>query len=348
MPIPHMKFQFGKLILAYFIFSFIDSGFGGLIEGSMTEWFNDFESLQSTLLFGSSYLSFFLYSFIAYLTLYWFFPKKRWLYLAIGVGVSIVLPIAVRYALEQKVYDWLFDFTNYRRDVQLSYYFEDNLFYATKHVGFGAVYYLVRTSFFREKRERELAEAHQKMELSLLRSQINPHFLLNAMNNIYSLVYHQSEHALEALDTLSGLLKYSLYEVKERVTVSREMEHVNQLIALNRLRFDFPVHVQVSVSPEVHHTQVPPFLMMPLIENGFKHGDLSDESAPLRLDVSKTEGRLSIAVQNRKAQAQKDEQGGIGLDNIRKRLQLTFPTEHTFDIHDRHDTFEVRMTIPAP
>lgn len=341
-----MPFNFKKLLVWFLVYYLVGDPLRDLIMRGETDVFDFFTGLTDFFLLLSGLLVFGLYSLLGYTALYLYFPQKRWLSMAGLLIASFFVPVGLRYLLEQVLYDALLDFTNYKKDVDLLYYLRDNLYYAFRFVSFGVIYYLAVFSMYREKREKNLLITNQKMELSLLKSQINPHFLLNALNNVYSLVFRKSEHALSALEMLSGILKYALYEKREVITVAEEMAYVKQYIELQRMRYDYPLALDVQVEQGAESKEIPQFLLISLVENSFKHGDLRDAEQPMRLHISSTEGQLQVVLWNRKNQMEKDEQGGIGLDNIRKRLELLYEGRSRFEVIDQEHTFEITLQIP--
>ena len=342
-----MKYNLLLLILWHFIYKFINEPLKRLImHGEMDSLFGWLFDLDDFALTMSSDGSMLLYSIIAYSGFYYFFPKRNWV-LCIGtVIIAFTLPIAVRYVWEQIIYDAILGFSNYPKDVSWTAYARDNYYYGFRYVTFGVAYYLIRYAIYNEREQKLLTIENQKMELSVLRSQINPHFLLNSINNIYSLVYQKSEKSLDAIDTLSGVLKYSLYEQKEYVTVEDELKNVEKIIDLNKLRFDYELLIEMNIDKEVLNSEIPPFMIIPLVENAFKHGNLKDASQPLLINIQDENSFITINVQNSKGAHFKDEVGGIGLENIRKRLALIYPNNHDFQINAADNTFEVTIKIP--
>jgi len=210
----------------------------------------------------------------------------------------------------------------------------------------GIIYYFVTYNIQKDKVEKNLIIENQHSELALLKSQMNPHFLLNALNNIYSLVYHKSEDAPKALNQLSQLLKYSLYDKREFVPLSDELNYLEKYIDLHRFKYDFPLNIKMDIDNTLLSKNIPQFLIVPLIENIFKHADLKAEDHLPALSIQKSDSYLLISTSNKKGNFQKDEQQGIGLENIQKRIQLLYQSNHNFDIIDTNDIYKVNIKIP--
>jgi len=167
------------------------------------------------------------------------------------------------------------------------------------------------------------------------------------MNNIYSLVYQKSEKALQAIDMLSELLRYSLYENQEKVSVAEEVEHVRRFVALNEIRYDYTPAIKMEVSEASGFQQVPPFLLISLMENAFKHGELRDENDPVSLSIQIDQKKLKIEAHNRIREQHKDTVGGIGLENLQKQLHLLYGDNHRFLIQKDVHHYTVRISLPT-
>ncbi|MDW3652250.1 MAG: histidine kinase [Bacteroidia bacterium] len=340
-----MKFNLKGLSLFFLLYYFVGDPLRQLMMFGKTDVLNYDQGLQDVLHTFASLFSFFLYCLAAYASLYYFFPKKKWGIILLLLTSSLLIPIGIRYLIQEVLFDYFFGFTNYPRGISFLRYGRDNLYFAFRFVSFGAIFYLITFSFYKERQEKNLSIANQKMQLSLLRSQINPHFLLNSLNNIYSLVFHKSERSLDALDTLSDMLKYSLYENREKVSIREEMNYVEKFLHLSSLRYDYPLAIEKNIEADVMEHEIPQFILMPLIENAVKHGNLRDPDHPLRLAISSEEQKLRIYVENQKGKQLKDEVGGIGLENIRKRLDLIYGDKALFEIRENEYNFQVVIEI---
>jgi sensor histidine kinase YesM len=188
-----------------------------------------------------------------------------------------------------------------------------------------------------QERARARLEAEKRSaELAGLRSQLNPHFLFNTLNNIYSLTLSDGEKAREAIHSLGTILRYVLYTDAERVPLASELDFVRGYVALMRLRTGTGMRVEVSLPSEGEGLSIAPLLMMPLVENAFKHGSSGEAGAEpfVRIDISVREGILVIEVSNSDfPKSDTDRSGsGIGLDNLRRRLALLYPAAHTLTL----------------
>ena len=338
-----MKFQFKWLILWFaFYYFLIQGGLQAYIRTGST----DSISLIDTAFSLTSPLAFFIGMALSYFVLYSFFPTKKWLLIIIGLFLSLCISISFRYLIEQKLFMSLFNISNYPKDVDLAFYLKDNYLFASDYIVAGIILFFVRFTFYNQQREKELTIENQKIELSLLNAQINPHFLLNSLNNIQSLVYMKSEKAINAIEHLSELLKYNLYQDKQWISIDKEMAIVHKYIALEKLRLDYNVNINIDVDPTLPSYEIPQNLIIPIIENAFKHADLKSELHPFELILKKEDKNLVITTSNKIGTHHKDKIGGIGLENLQKRLELLYPQNHTFKITNNSQVFSLDITIP--
>ncbi|MEL6656973.1 MAG: histidine kinase [Bacteroidota bacterium] len=242
---------------------------------------------------------------------------------------------------------WLIGEGNYTDGYPLDLYFLDNLYYAFVFISFGVIMYFLRYSKFKEQQEQQLQIENQQIQLSLLRSQVNPHFLFNALNNIYALVNDENRKSLTALEKLSSMLRYSLYEQSEAVPLAQEWQRMEDYITLESMRLSYNPAILFDVPAEIPAVCVPPFMLIGLVENTFKHGLLNDPVQPVRIVLKQIDQRLQFKISNITAKREKDETGGIGLQNTRQRLALIYPGSHHFEVDESEHSFTVFLEIPA-
>jgi len=196
---------------------------------------------------------------------------------------------------------------------------------------------------------RELENQNLTSELAFLKSQINPHFLFNSLNNIHTLAYKKADGAPEAIMKLSELMRYMLYESDaERVALKTELSHVESFIALQQLRFKADHVVDLYVAGDLEQRTIAPLLLLPFVENAFKHGYQLNRAGAIRIHL-KAEGDLIFTVENDLPPAQttlqKDQVGGIGLENISRRLQLIYDSQATLQVESTAKTFKATLTL---
>jgi len=313
----------------------------GVLEDQSMQELAAWLELKGGLLNFSSLLVFFSYSLGAYLVLYYYYPKSI-LKVIIGLITVMLSVVALRYLIEEIVFLHLFGFDNYNDNMTTLNYTLGNLFYAFLHTSLGCVFFFIQYSLFKEKQAQQLLVENKKTELAYLRSQVNPHFLFNTLNNIYSLVYQKSDKALPALEKLTSMLRYSLYEGEEKIGLEKEINSIENFIILEEMRYDYPLNIDFIIEGSLSNISIPPFLLLPLVENAFKHGDLK---APLKIKLQVSNKQLIFQVFNQIKIKQKDKVGGIGLENIKKRLELIYGDDHQFTINQNESIFNVQLTI---
>jgi len=195
------------------------------------------------------------------------------------------------------------------------------------------------------RREAESRVLARDAELQMLRTQINPHFLFNSLNNIYSLMYQNAAGAQEAILGLSDLLRYMLYDASEKVPLQKEVDYINRYIALQRIRFEHPIHVVLHATGPVQTVQVPPLLLIPFVENAFKHGDFSGSLHGVDITVHAGSKSLYFHCTNKKGVGQKDSTGGIGLQNVKRRLDLLYANKYLLKIEDEKYHFTINLEL---
>ena len=227
-----MKLNIGRFLLWYLLYYFL---IAGALRDYLIRGYTDSFDITSSIFVLTSLVIFFLYAFISYFTLYKFYPNRKWVYCGMGLLAALLIPMGLRYFIEQVLTKALFESTNYPAQYGAKKYIIDNYFFAIRFMTFGTIYYFIVYSLFKQRRESDLLASKQSMEMALLKSQLNPHFLLNSLNNIYSLVFHKSDDALPAMDKLTDILKYTLYESKEMETLAKEVSIDQKYLELARL-----------------------------------------------------------------------------------------------------------------
>lgn len=217
----------------------------------------------------------------------------------------------------------------------------------------GAAYALLRARARQEQRTRLLIAERQEAELHFLKAQINPHFLFNALHNLYTLTELKSPEAPKMLLQLSNLLRYVIYDGRQKaVLLNDEMQHIHHFIALYEMRFEHPVDIRVETSGEWHSVCIEPMILIPLIENCFKHADFdTNVAARAVIRLHYHQGQLEFETENtfQETDLQKDGTGGVGLENIVRRLSLRYPQRHHFEYRAESGIFKTRLSLhPDP
>lgn len=200
--------------------------------------------------------------------------------------------------------------------------------------------------FQNERIKQQLENQNLKSELSFLKSQINPHFLFNTLNNIYILAYQQSVKTADAVMKLSEMMRYMLYESNdEQVPLTKEIAYIRQMINLQQLRLKEPMSLYLSINGEITDQNIPPLLFIPFVENIFKHAQLNDQNDPVVMQLKAEHKLLHFHCRNPINHAVKDTTGGIGLSNVKRRLELLYPGKHFFRTEKNETHYTVDLTI---
>jgi two-component system LytT family sensor kinase len=196
---------------------------------------------------------------------------------------------------------------------------------------------------------KQLEKERLETELNFLKAQINPHFLFNALNSIYVLIDINKRTASDALLKFSGLLRYQLYECREnKVDVAREMLFLHDYIGLEKIRNSDNLEVLVDVPEKMPHFQIAPFLLIPFVENAFKHISIHEnESNFIRISARLANDHFSFSVSNSfdEHAGNNNDKGGIGLQNVKRRLELIYPEAHELDIRKADGVYSVHLTL---
>ncbi|MFT3678833.1 MAG: histidine kinase [Ferruginibacter sp.] len=196
------------------------------------------------------------------------------------------------------------------------------------------------------QRMHELQQANLRTELEQLKSQVNPHFLFNTLNNLLVLTKTDTEKASQVLLGLSDLLRYQLYDsAKEKIFLSKDIEFIKNLVALEKIRkTDFDV--EIKVEGNIEQVMLPPFLFIPFVENAIKHGASTVGHSWLMLFFRIQGNELYFVSENSKPAVKQHSIGGLGLNNIKRRLELLYPGKHTLTISDEPGKYTVNLIIP--
>jgi LytS/YehU family sensor histidine kinase len=212
-------------------------------------------------------------------------------------------------------------------------------------IAFGTAVKISRDSFVRRQEEKNA-------ELKLLKAQLNPHFLFNTLNNLYGLAVIKSDKLPDLMLKLSELLRYSLYNTKEVfVDLRREVQYIENYIALEKIRLEEQVEIQTHISGDLRQLRIPPMLLIVFVENAFKHLAILDNKKSLvkiEIELNKTElffSCLNTVDTMTKKNSKESDKSGIGLKNVKKRLALLYPERHKLMISASEFVYRVELKI---
>jgi hypothetical protein len=197
-----------------------------------------------------------------------------------------------------------------------------------------------------EKQTNLMTREKLSSELSFLKSQVNPHFLFNTLNGIYSLANKKSDKTPGAIVKLSELMRHMLYESeKEFISLEKEIEYLENYIELQKLRLTKEAKVEFELKGETSNKLIEPMLLIPFIENAFKHG-VDAGGADIKIFLEVSDNQLYFVVENHISQSkEKDENSGIGLANIIKQLKYRYPGHHQLKIDESKGIFKIKLTL---
>lgn len=297
------------------------------------------------------------YAFLFYINIYYLIPKygekgKLTIYY-IAVSAIILAMIPLRIVTD----DWLL---NGRVPEDLSLI---DLFILPGLPDFlniiisSIVTLLISLSFRRRERKLQAISLQQELKsyrlearLKLLRTQVNPHFLFNVLNNIYTLAYRNSKEAAPMIAKLSQMMRYMLHSSESKtVSLDKEIAYLKDYIDLQQLKTAKPQKIDFTVAKSNQIISIEPMLFIPFFENSFKHGNVANtEKGWLKSNIKVVDNQLFFSISNSLSNNQtkyKHEASGIGLDNVQKRLELLYPESHELLIEESLEQFSVHLTL---
>ena len=302
-----------------------------------------------------------IYTFLFHLSI-WpaVYPNLLWLipnflragkYLVYGI-LAVVIALAAA-GLNLLIFNYLSDFL-FPDYYFIAYYgFFDILEFIVVYLAVTSLLKLSKSWFQHQETQRQLNRLEREKldaELSALKGQVNPHFLFNSLNNLYSLALDQDARTPGIILRLSQMMRYLLYESNvPMVPLEKEIEHLQNFMEMQKLRVGDSVKVSFDIEGDVGKTQVAPLLFLPLLENGFKHGikgDLKDAFISILLKIEAK--RLIFKVENNKGtvdEVEPERYRGVGLQNLRRRLDLLYPGRHRLEVTDGDKVFSVVLEL---
>jgi len=198
-----------------------------------------------------------------------------------------------------------------------------------------------------QRRKNDLEAANTKAELSLLKSQVNPHFLFNTLNSIYYMSLKKMDEAPKAIITLSDMMRYLLTEATvDFVTLEQEIDYINKYIGFQKLRISKSTTIDYSLNGNVENIQIAPLLLIPFIENAFKYGVSSNTDSLIKIQIDVEEKKLMLYVENSIIAREEETEGtSLGIKNISKRLELLYPDNHKLTIDNDGNIYHVNLQI---
>jgi two-component system LytT family sensor kinase len=279
-----------------------------------------------------------LFYFTAFVLYPLFFNKKNWWLFILAIVVVIIGSFYLKLFITR---EWYPDIIRHGW-TNVLLFFPTIIFLVVS-----IIYRLIIDKIENDKKQKEIIAEQLAIKLKFLRSQINPHFIFNVLTNLVSLARKRSEQMEPALIMLSDLMRYMLYDSDEkRVILSSEIDYLKSYIELQKLRFGDDVKISMDMDLPQMQYSIEPMLLIPFVENAFKHGMGVDEPF-IEIKLQVDNGRLKFEVKNKFTDADdsKDEGQGIGLENVRSRLMLLYPKEYRLVIKKENNLFHVQLTL---
>lgn len=266
--------------------------------------------------------------------------KKFWIYIAFQLLSLFIISILTNLLFGAFVKDTPYDIVNFFVFNTFTYFFI---------LAASTAYKLVLDKMKSDKLSRERETENLKTELSFLRSQVSPHFMFNVLNNMVALARKQSDQLETSLIKLSSLMRYMLYETDDdKVLLEKEVEYVKSYIDLQRLRFGKNVAVNVDIQNVEGGYEIEPMLLIPFVENAFKHGTGLIECAQIDIEMSVKNNILYFSARNKyneQSSEIKDKTSGIGLTNVQRRLNLLYGNNHSLLINKKDNWFTISLQL---
>jgi uncharacterized membrane protein YozB (DUF420 family) len=265
-----------------------------------------------------------------------------------GIGtylVSLLLLIAAFATLQLFMKEWIVPDELIRFHWDIFWAVIPVVFVTAISTGYGFITYLLE----QERHRREERQERLQSELSFLRSQISPHFIFNILNSIVYLIRSKSAQAEPVTIKLSELMRYMLYEsADEQVPLAKEIDYLHNYVELQKIRFEEDVEILLSIAGEPGAQVIEPMLLIPFVENAFKHGVGMIHGPVIDISLKINREQLNFTVKNKVAEGaleEKDNSSGIGLRNVRRRLELLYPAAHKLEVKTMGEWFVANLDL---
>jgi len=295
--------------------------------------------------------------FFSYVLLYFLWPKflTRKKYLAFIVSILFIFIIlnCIYYAEHITIFKFMHSYAGMpfwkENSLILWFGFVAILTYVPVSSGVTITIKILKQFYIKLEENQQLIRENANAELQLLKAQVHPHFLFNTLNNIYAFTLNKSMQAPQLVMNLSDTLQYMTSDCEaDMVLLNQELKMINDYIDLEKVRYGNRLEFKMEIAGETEGKKIVPLLMIPFIENAFKHGASKIlRDALIKLFIQADESILHFTLTNNKPFNQTiAEKGGIGLNNVKKRLELLYPKDHLLTIESTLNTFTVNMQIP--
>ena len=303
--------------------------------------------------FKSNLVEFPLNILITYFTIYFLIPKylvkKKYLEFFLLLSISLVCFYFIRTGLSYVlVTKSIWPEAQGNQEPLTGIHFIEMMIGAIYVIAFVSAIKLGFDWINEKRRNDELQKVQLQTELNFLKSQIQPHFFFNTLNNLYALVIKNSPNAPNVVLKLSEIMQYVLYEVKEpKISLFKSINYVHSYLELEKLRYGERVKSEINIEGSIDDVEIPPLLFLPFIENCFKHGTGDNEDIKVVIDFVIKDNFLYFTVWNT-FNSEKDPPArqGIGIENVKRRLQLLYGNRYHLETHSEGNNFKVELNLP--
>ena len=306
------------------------------------------EGQQRFLIFGNSMLVFMAgYFYFNYLFLIpGFLLKKKIIPYVLLLFLGLVVISALNVVYNHYIHLYFIPNIHHHSDLHYSIM---TIYPAILAFGLSTSIRITDEWFKNERQKKEMENEKLISELAFLKSQVNPHFLFNILNNICSLARKKSEDTENAIIKLSQIMRYMMYESKdEKVSLDKEIEYLQNYIEFQRMRISDKVQINFSIEGDPEKLLIEPMLLIPFVENAFKHGISYLEDSKILILIQVTGKELFLRVENnivKKGNEVIPAETGIGLKNVLRRLELLYPEKYTLSVKNDGLKYKVELTI---
>lgn len=277
----------------------------------------------------------------------WFGDKKLGTYF-LRLALLLIPLITLRVFTENEIFDQISTNEDYYKTIRFSR-FVHTFWDTASFLVFTGMIRFVLDWFDLESKKQKLENEKLVAELNYLKSQINPHFLFNTLHNLNYLVYAGSKNATEVIIKLSNIMRYMIYESgKDYVPLSSEIDYMNDYIHLESIRLNQSFQLDFNINGPVEQTRIAPLMLITFLENAFKHG-VSDQETNCWIKVTLiiSESKLIYQVSNKKIKVNNPTKlkSGFGLDNVKKRLELSYPSRYDLKVEEDDQMYQINLTL---
>lgn len=276
-----------------------------------------------------------------------FLKRKKYFLLV----VSIALLYIASFLVKQFLYSYVLVILGYPRSPHTPWEsFAMNSWWWFQYTLFGFGYWFALEAIARAREKAKLEQEKLRAEYGYLKAQINPHFLYNVLNFFYAKSLGASEELQNGILYLAAIMRYAISKGEDdrgRIPLMEEIEQIQNVIGINQLRFDNDLKVQFITEGNFGEVKIIPFIFITLVENAFKHGELTKSPDPLLIKITHKEmdETISLIVKNRKLNGEKEDSTGIGLENVKRRLTMAYGSNYRLSIREDKEVYSVDLCI---